>query len=126
MRSAEDVLRRPVGGNRGPVPQSSARWPSAFEPHPPLVSGGWYQCADQEVTGPGRYPVDRPVGRSAGAALFWTTLLGPLGLCYFSFAGGLVAAVLAAAIVVATGSVVLLAVIWPVCMALALLGVPWN
>ncbi|MFD9891751.1 hypothetical protein ACFWY9_20625 [Amycolatopsis sp. NPDC059027] len=130
MRGAENVVRRHEAGRQEfgamPPPRSFGIYPKPFTPHPPLVSGGWYQGAGREVVGPGRYPVDRPAGKSAGAALLWTVVFGPLGLCYFSVAGGLVAAAVAAAIVIAAGSAVLLAVIWPVSMVLALVAVPWH
>lgn len=128
MRSAENVLwrledrRRPASPTLQ-APKSFSRKPAVFAPHPPLVSGGWYNTADQEVVGPGRYPVPRRTAKTAGAALLWTSFLGPLGLCYLSTVAGLAATTLTAATLILSGNAVVLAVIWPVAMLLSLLHV---
>lgn len=125
MRSAENVLwrledrRHLPAGPTLQAPKSFSRKPPVFAPHPPLVSGGWYSGADQEVVGPGRYPVPRPTGKTAGAALLWALLFGPLGLCYLSPAAGILAAAATAAMLALSGSAVALAVIWPVVMLLS-------
>jgi len=47
-----------------------------------------------ELPGPGRPPVELPRPRkSDGLAILLTVLFGPLGLCYLSVRGGLVATV---------------------------------
>lgn len=129
MDSAGSVMERRKDHRHAPpgpsprTPKAFGRRPAAFAPHPPLVSGGWYQGADHEVTGPGRYPVPRPADKSAKTALRLTVVFGPLGLCYLSTVGGLVAAV-AAVVAIAIGGAVMVAVIWPVAMALSLLALP--
>ncbi|QWF80431.1 hypothetical protein [Amycolatopsis sp. CA-230715] len=124
MRGAESVLGS-ASGCRAPAgpaaPQAFGVRPKIFAPHPPLVSGGWYQCDDREVAGPGRYPVPRPPERSALAALLWTTACGPLGLCYLSVAGGLIAAAVSVGVVIVAGTAAAVAVLWPVSMVLSLL-----
>ncbi|GAA1966587.1 hypothetical protein [Amycolatopsis minnesotensis] len=126
MRGAKSVLepadRHQTAPTPAPTPESFGVKPKIFAPHPPLVSGGWYQCDDREVAGPGRYPVPRPPDRSAVTALLWATACGPLGLCYLSAAGGLIAAAVAAGVVVVAGTAAALAAIWPVSMVLSLLA----
>ncbi|HJP74438.1 MAG TPA: hypothetical protein VJ914_09220 [Pseudonocardiaceae bacterium] len=119
----EDLIESPAG-NAWRTPRSTAVRPATSAPHPPLVSGGWYQGVDQEVPGPGRYPMARPARKSMAAALLWTLFLGPLGLCYLSAASGLVAAA-ATAVVFLAGGALTLAIIWPIAMILAFLAV-WR
>lgn len=127
MRSAEIVLGRLEDRRHLPAsptlqaPKSFSTKPVVFAPHPPLVSGGWYNGADQEIVGPGRYPVQRPADKTAGAALLWTLLLGPLGLCYLSTGAGLGVTALTAGVLVLSGSAVALAIVWPVVMLLSVL-----
>ncbi|WP_414939987.1 hypothetical protein [Amycolatopsis sp. cmx-11-51] len=83
------------------------------------MSGGWYQGADHEVAGPGRYPVPRPPAKSVKAALLWALFLGPLGLCYVSPVGGLIATA-AAVTAITFGGASMVAVIWALVMALSL------
>ncbi|MEV6910363.1 hypothetical protein [Amycolatopsis sp. NPDC051071] len=126
MRSAESVLRRPE--NEGPdprTPKSFGRRPASFAPHPPLMSGGWYQGDDHEVLGPGRYAVPRPPAKSAKAALLWTLFAGPLGLCYVSPVGGLIASAVSVTAITVAGAW-LVAVLWPVAMVLALIALPGH
>lgn len=120
--SREDRHRPPIGFTSRP-PTSFPPKPVVFAPHPPLKSGGWYQGAEQEVDGPGRYPMARPVQKSRRAALLWTLFFGPLGLSYVSVACGLIAAAVAAVVILA-GGILTLAIIWPVAMVLAVLAVP--
>lgn len=106
-------------GHRG-TPKSLASTPAVYPPHPPLMSGGWYRgLADQEAIGPGRFPVPPTDRKSLRTALFLATLGGPLGLCYRSVAAGLLATALTAGLLLATGNVLVLAVVWPVAMVLA-------
>ncbi|GAB3432935.1 hypothetical protein [Actinophytocola sediminis] len=127
MRSAENVLwrledrRYLAGAPAQRAPKSFSSKPVAFAPHPPLVSGGWYTSAARELAGPGRYPVPRPPAKTAGAALRWTLLFGPLGLGYLSPTAGSLATALTLGLLAVTGSVTVLAVIWPVAMLLSLL-----
>jgi len=127
MRSAETVLgqladrRHPAASPTMHTPKSFGTKPTVFAPHPPLVSGGWYNGSDQEIVGPGRYPVPRPKDKTAGSALLWTFFFGPLGLCYLSATAGLGATAAAAAAVVLSGSATALAIIWPVVMLLSFL-----
>lgn len=127
MRSAETVLgqfadrRHPAAGPTRRTPKSFSTKPVAFAPHPPLVSGGWYNGSDQEIVGPGRYPVPRPKDKTTGSALLWTFFFGPLGLCYLSVNAGVVATALTAAALVLSGSAIALAVIWPIVMLLSVL-----
>ncbi len=129
MRSAGSVMeprkdhRHVAAGPNPRTPKAFGRRPTAFVPHPPLISGGWYQRTDHEVDGPGRCPVRRPVEKSAKVALRLTLVFGPLGLCYLSTVGGLAAAAVGAA-TIAFGGVAMVAVIWPVAMVLALLALP--
>jgi hypothetical protein len=126
MGSAENMLwlvedRRFVPTATGShPPKSFSITPVAVAPCPPLVSGGWYNGADHEVVGPGRYPVPRPTDKTAGAALMWTFFFGPLGLCYRSTTAGTWATAVTAGMLVAFGSAVVLAVIWPLAMLLSL------
>jgi hypothetical protein len=115
-------LRRPPTGLSWQTPRSYAVKPAAFAPYPPLVSGGWYRSVDQEVLGPGRYPVAAPVKKSAVTAVLLTLLFGPLGLCYLSAIGGLVATAVTVVVAMAW-TVPTLAIIWPVAMGLAILSV---
>jgi hypothetical protein len=87
------------------------------------MSGGWYQGDDHEVVGPGRYPVPRPPAKSVKAALLWTFFLGPLGLCYVSPIGGLIATAVSVT-AITFGGASLTAVIWPVVMVLSLAALP--
>ncbi|WP_409491199.1 hypothetical protein [Amycolatopsis sp. cmx-11-12] len=125
MRSAESVMGRPKDHRHEPAgenlrtPKAFGRRPAFFAPHPPLMSGGWYQGADHEVTGPGRYPVPRPPAKSVKAALLWALFLGPLGLCYVSPVGGLIVTAIAVT-VITFGGASMVAVIWPLVMALSL------
>ncbi len=126
MRSAENVLRRPENQVPDPgTPKSFGRRPVFFAPHPALVSGGWYQGDDHEVPGPGRYAVPRPPAKSAKAALLWILFAGPLGLCYVSPVGGLIAAAVSVMAITAGGGW-LAAVLWPVAMVLALIALPGH
>lgn len=128
MRSAEMMLGRFEDRRHVPpgptlqTPKSSATTPVVFAPHPPLMSGGWYQSAGQEIVGPGRYPVPRPQDKSAGAALLSTFFFGPLGLCYLSTTAGLLSAGLTAGLLVLAGSALPLAVIWPLVMVVSVLA----
>ncbi|RSN42930.1 hypothetical protein DMC64_25935 [Amycolatopsis sp. WAC 04197] len=125
MHSAESVMGRPKDHRRLPVgqnprtPKAFGRRPAFFAPHPPLMSGGWYQGDDHEVVGPGRYPVPRPPAKSAKAALLWALFLGPLGLCYVSPVGGLIATAVSIT-AITFGGAALVAVIWPVVVVLSL------
>ncbi|HEX2134003.1 MAG TPA: hypothetical protein VHH15_20855 [Actinophytocola sp.] len=126
MRSAELALGQLDNHRHLPrptlqTPKSFGTKPVVFAPHPPLVSGGWYKGVDQEVLGPGRYPVAQPADRSAGSALLWTFLLGPLGLCYLSPAAGLATSALTAIVLAVSWHPLSLAVIWPLVMALSVL-----
>jgi hypothetical protein len=127
MRSAETVLgrladrRHSESGRTMHTPKSFSTKPVAFAPHPPLVSGGWYNGSDQEIAGPGRYPVPRPKDKTAGSALLWTFFFGPLGLCYLSVNAGVAATALTAAALILSGSAIALAVIWPIVMLLSVL-----
>jgi hypothetical protein len=114
MRGADNVLRLPVDRRHGYIgtihaPKSFSTLPPAYAPYPPLVSG------------PGRYPLTRPSGKTAGAAVLWTFILGPLGLCYLSTAAGLLSTALTAGLLIVSGSAVVLAVVWPVAMLLSLI-----
>lgn len=81
------------------TPPSHASTPLAYPPHPPLQSGGWYRGTMIELPGPGRPPLVAPHPRkSAGLAILLTVLFGPLGLCYLSVTGGLVATVVVLAV----------------------------
>ncbi|MFI9452309.1 hypothetical protein [Amycolatopsis sp. NPDC052450] len=125
MRSAESVMGRPKDHRHLPAeenprtPKAFGRRPAFFAPHPPLMSGGWYQGADHEVLGPGRYPVPRPTAKSVKAALLWALFLGPLGFCYLSPVGGLIATAVSVT-AITFGGAPLVAVIWPVVMVLSL------
>ncbi|WP_410652985.1 hypothetical protein [Amycolatopsis sp. cmx-4-54] len=124
MRSAESVMKRPKDHRREPAvpnprtPRAFGRRPAFFAPHPPLMSGGWYQGEDHEVVGPGRYPVPRPPAKSVKAALSWVLFLGPLGFCYVSPVGGLIATAVSVT-AITFGGAASMAVIWPVVMLLA-------
>jgi hypothetical protein len=124
MRSAEIILGRFEDRRHlTPVatlvtPQSVSQTPVVYLPHPSRHPDGWYHGPDQAVRG---YAAHRSADKTAGAALLWTLLLGPLGLCYLSTGAGLAATGLTAAIVILSGSAVALAVIWPVAMLLSLL-----
>ncbi|MGA6164426.1 hypothetical protein [Amycolatopsis magusensis] len=59
------------------------------------------------------------VRKSPKAALAWALVLGPLGLCYLSVFGGVVATMVTA-VAVLVGSPAMLAVLWPVAVALSL------
>jgi hypothetical protein len=103
--------------------RSTAEIPAVIQPHPPLLSGGWYHGLPSEPTGPGRYPLAVPASRSVGLALVLGVLFGPVGLCYVSANVGLVAtAVSAVTLVVAGVGLVPLLVIW----SLAVLGSVWG
>lgn len=123
MRGAELSPEWLVGQRhpRAGMPGSFSAKPTISAPCPPLVSGGWYQCAEQEVVGPGRYPVARQVEKSAVAAVVFTLCFGPLGLCYLSVAGGLIAAA-GTALAVMAGGVLTLAIIWPIAIVVAVLA----
>ncbi|MCT2584312.1 hypothetical protein [Actinophytocola gossypii] len=126
MRSAELALGRLENQRHLPsptlqTPKSFGTTPVVFAPHPPLVSGGWYKGADQEIHGPGRYPMPRPVEKRAGSALLWTFFLGPLGLCYLSPAAGLGVSALTAIVLAVSWNLQFLAVVWPLVMVLAVL-----
>ena len=118
MRSAEIARHLPSPTLR--TPKSFGTKPVVFAPHPPLASGGWYKGADQEILGPGRYPVRQPADKRAGSALLWTFFLGPLGLCYLSPAAGLAVSALTAIVLAVVWNLAALAVVWPLAMVLAL------
>lgn len=125
MRNAENIRWR-VEDRRYLVtptlhaPKSFSSQPRAFAPHPPLVSGGWYSGTVREDAGPGRYPVHHPTDKSAGAALLWTLLLGPLGLCYLSTSAGTIVTALTVVLLAVSGNPLVLAVIWPTVMVASL------
>ena len=104
------------------APTSHASTPRAFPPHPPLQSGGWYHGATAEAPGPGRPPVVPPTAKSTGLASLLSVLFGPLGLCYLSSSGGLVATVGTVAVLGYFGSFLPLLLIWPVSVAAAVWG----
>jgi hypothetical protein len=124
MRGAELSPERLVGQLhlRAGTPGSFSAEPTTSAPYPPLVSGGWYQGVEQEVAGPGRYPMARPAEKSAVAAVLWVLFFGPLGLCYLSVAGGLIAAA-ATVVVIMAGGGLTLAIIWPIAIVSAVLAV---
>lgn len=115
MSSAEKALwlledrRHGYTGTTIRVPESFSTMPPTYDPYPAMVAG------------PGRYPMSRPAGKSAGAALVSTFFLGPLGLCYLSVSTGLAATALTVGLLIASGNAVVLAVVWPVAMLLALI-----
>jgi hypothetical protein len=112
--------RHPVADTEPRTPRSFATKPAAYLPHPPLISGGWYhRSSGQEAIGPGRYAVPAAGDRTVGAALVWTFFFGPLGLFYRSTTGGVVATALSLALLIATGSAMTLAAIWPTVMVLS-------
>lgn len=129
MGSAGSVMERrkdhrhATAGPSPRTPKAFGRRPVAFAPHPPLISGGWYQGTDHEVTGPGRYPVPRPQVKSAKTAVRSALVFGPLGICYLSPIGGLVATVAAVA-AIALGGAVMVAVVWPMAVVISLLASP--
>jgi hypothetical protein len=91
--------------------RSTATTPVAIAPHPPLASG------------PGRMPLNERAPKSAGLAFVLGMLFGPVGLCYVSVMGGVVATALTAVtLLVAEAGFVPLLVIWP----LAVLGSVWG
>jgi hypothetical protein len=94
------------------VPRSRATAPTAFPPHPPLRSGGWYHASMTETAGPGRPPAAGRTRRSVGVAGVLGVLFGPLGLCYLSLALGLTATAVTAVVVGYAGLPSLL-VLWP-------------
>ena len=103
---------------------SQASIPTAFPPHPPLQSGGWYHATTIEAPGPGRPPVVTPTPKSARLAIALAALLGPLGLCYLSTTGGLVATVIAVGILgFADVGFLPLLLLWPLSVAAAVWGV---
>jgi len=118
MRRPKDHRHVPAEENPR-TPKAFGRRPASFAPHPPLMSGGWYQSTDHEVVGPGRYAVPRPPAKSAKTALRWALFSGPLGLFYVSPVGGLIATAVSVA-AITLGGASLLAVIWPVVMVLSL------
>ena len=103
------------------TPRSYVTTPPAFPPHPPLQSGGWYRGSLAELPGPGRPPVVVPPARkSTGVAVLLTVLFGPLGLCYLSGTGGLVATVVVVAALGLSGMGFLpLLLLWPLCVVVA-------
>jgi hypothetical protein len=99
--------------------ESTGMTPAPIPPHPPLVSGGWYQgLSPEEVLGPGRYPVEPPGDKSVVTALLLTLLFGPAGLCYVTVMGGLICSVLTATAVALLGFEPLL-IAWPLTMVCA-------
>jgi len=60
-----------------------------------------------------------PARKSTGVAVLLTVLFGPLGLCYLSTTGGLVAAVVVIAVLGFAGSFLPLLLLWPLCVAVA-------
>jgi hypothetical protein len=104
------------------APRSHASTPTAFPPHPPLQSGGWYRGSTVEAPGPGRPPVVPPAKKSAGLAVVLSVLFGPLGLCYLSTTGGLVATVFTVGVLGYSGSFLPLVLLWP----LAVAGAVWG
>jgi hypothetical protein len=101
------------------APRSHATKPAAFPPHPALQSGGWYQASPLEAPGPGRPPVIPTTKKYAGLAVLLSVLFGPLGLCYLSMTGGLVATVFTVGVLGYSGSFLPLIVLWPVAVAVA-------
>jgi hypothetical protein len=96
--------------------ETSGSIPRAIPPHPPLLSGGWYQGVSmEEVLGPGRYPLHVPADKSVGTALAVTLMFGPAGLCYVSVRGGLICTALTILATVLLGLPVLL-IAWPLAM----------
>jgi hypothetical protein len=63
-----------------------------------------------------------PATKSAGLAVVLSVLFGPLGLCYLSTTGGLVATVLTVAVLGYSGSFLPLLLLWP----LAVAGAVWG
>ncbi|TDV52242.1 hypothetical protein [Actinophytocola oryzae] len=105
------------------APRSQASKPIAFPPHPPLQSGGWYHGTTIEVAGPGRPAVSTPSPKSATTAVLLSLLFGPLGLCYLSVTGGLVATVVTVAVLGWAGAGFLpLLFLWPLAVAVAVYG----
>jgi hypothetical protein len=106
------------------TPRHQATKPAVFPPHPPLQSGGWYRGSVLEAPGPGRPPVVTRQEKSVGLAVLLTVLFGPLGLCYLSVGGGLVATVVVVAVLgqVSAGFLPLV-VLWPLTVAAAAWGV---
>jgi hypothetical protein len=103
-------------------PRSHATKPAAFPPHPALQSGGWYQASPLEAPGPGRPPVIPTTKKSAGLAVMLSVLFGPLGLCYLSPTGGLVATVITVGVLGYSGSFLPLVFLWPLAVAAAMWG----
>lgn len=102
------------------TPRSQASKPDVFPPHPPLQSGGWYRGVVVEASGPGRPPVVPPVRKTTWAAVVLAVLFGPLGLCYASAKGGLLATVLTVAVLgYAEAGFLPLILIWPLAVAVA-------
>jgi hypothetical protein len=74
-----------------------------------------------ELPGPGRPAVlSAPVRKSTRLAVLLAALFGPLGLCYLSTTGGLVATVAVVAVLGLSGLGFLpLLLLWPLCVAVA-------
>lgn len=101
------------------TPRSQASKPVVFPPHPPLQSGGWYRGTVVELSGPGRPPVVVPEKR-VWVAVVLAALFGPLGLCYGSVKGGLLATVLTVAVLgYAEMGFLPLLLLWPLAVAVA-------
>lgn len=107
------------------TPRSHASTPLAYPPHPPLQSGGWYRGTMVELPGPGRPPVLMPRPRkSDGLAIVLAVLFGPLGLCYLSVRGGLVATVAAVAVLgFADMGFLPLVLLWPLSVVAAAVAI---
>jgi hypothetical protein len=105
--------------------RSNAIAPVVYPPHPPLQSGGWYHRTSVELPGPGRPPLTAPPTRkSMSVAVLLTVLFGPLGLCYVSVPGGLVATVTTVAVLGFVGSgFTPLLVLWPLAVVAAVCAV---
>lgn len=102
------------------VPKSNASVPVVFPPHPPLQSGGWYRGTAVEAPGPGRPPVVTRPRKSTGLAVLLSVLFGPLGLCYLSVNGGLLATVVTVGVLAyAEAGFLPLVVLWPLAVAVA-------
>lgn len=129
MRSAEIILGRLEDRRHlAPVvtlstPRSVSQTPAVYLPYPSRHPDGWYHGPDQAVRGSGGSARRAPARKSATTALFWTLVLGPLGLSYLSTGAGIAATALTVGVLLLSGSAVALAVIWPVAMLLSLLYV---
>ncbi|MGB3444588.1 MAG: hypothetical protein WBA97_38095 [Actinophytocola sp.] len=102
------------------TPASQASKPDVVPPHPPLQSGGWYRGTVIEMPGPGRPPVLVAQEKVTWVAVVLAVLFGPLGLCYASAKGGLLATVLTVAVLgYAEAGFLPLVLLWPLAVAVA-------